>query len=86
VNSVDDLLGDDQFHASGALVDVPDEEGGMTMLASPADFHATPSAPRFRAPRLGEHTREVLTELGRAADYEALVAAGAIQDAEPEDG
>ena len=63
VNTVDDLLGDEQFHASGGLADVPDEEGGMMMLATPADFHGTPCAPRFRAPRLGEHTREVLEEL-----------------------
>jgi crotonobetainyl-CoA:carnitine CoA-transferase CaiB-like acyl-CoA transferase len=77
VNTVDDLLGDEQFHASGALVEVPDEEGGMTMLATPADFHGTPCAPRFRAPRLGEHTDEVLDELdelhnddgGRALRY-----------------
>jgi crotonobetainyl-CoA:carnitine CoA-transferase CaiB-like acyl-CoA transferase len=79
VNTLDDLLADEQFHAAGALVDVPDEDGGSTMLASPADFHDTPSAARFRAPRIGEHTREVLTEIGRAADYEDLIAAGAIR-------
>jgi crotonobetainyl-CoA:carnitine CoA-transferase CaiB-like acyl-CoA transferase len=79
VNTVDDLLADEQFHAAGALVDVPDEDGGSTMLASPADFRDTPSAARFRAPRIGEHTREVLSEIGRAADYDDLIAAGAIR-------
>ena len=79
VNTVDDLVGDAQFHAAGALVEVPDEEGGMTMLATPADFHATPGGPRFRAPRIGEHTLELLAELGRADEYEKLVAAGAIR-------
>ena len=78
VNTVDDLLGDEQFHACGALVDVPDEDGGSTMLASPADFHGSQTGPRFRAPRLGEHTREVLLEIDRAHDYETLVEAGAI--------
>jgi crotonobetainyl-CoA:carnitine CoA-transferase CaiB-like acyl-CoA transferase len=67
VNTIDDLLADPQFHASGALVDVPDDEGTMPMLASPADFHGTPCAPRFRAPRLGEHTEEVLAELDDGA-------------------
>ena len=80
VNTVDDLLGDAQFHAAGALVDVPDEQGGVTMLATPADFHGTPSGPSYRAPRVGEHTREVLDEIGRAADYDDLLAAGAVRD------
>jgi crotonobetainyl-CoA:carnitine CoA-transferase CaiB-like acyl-CoA transferase len=78
VNTVDDLLGDEQFHACGALVDVPDEDGSSTMLASPADFHGSQTGPRFRAPRLGEHTREVLLEIDRAHDYETLVEAGVI--------
>jgi crotonobetainyl-CoA:carnitine CoA-transferase CaiB-like acyl-CoA transferase len=63
VNSVDDLLGDAQFHAAGGVVEVPDEHGSMSMVATPADFHGTPAGPRFRAPLLGEHTDEVLAEL-----------------------
>jgi crotonobetainyl-CoA:carnitine CoA-transferase CaiB-like acyl-CoA transferase len=64
VNTIDDLLVDEQFFASGAVVGVPDDEGGRTMLATPADFDGAAPVPRFRAPHLGEHTREVLTELG----------------------
>jgi crotonobetainyl-CoA:carnitine CoA-transferase CaiB-like acyl-CoA transferase len=64
VNTVDDLLADEQFHAGGGVVEVPDERGGMTMVATPVDFLGTPAVPRFRAPRLGEHTDEVLEELG----------------------
>jgi crotonobetainyl-CoA:carnitine CoA-transferase CaiB-like acyl-CoA transferase len=67
VNTIDDLLGDEQFHASGAVVAVPDEEGHRMMLASPADFGGSAPAPRWRAPRLGEHTVAVLTELGHSA-------------------
>ena len=84
VNTVDELLADAQFRAAGALVEVPDEQGAMTMLATPADFHGTPAGPRSRAPRVGEHTREVLEEVGRGADFDALLAAGAIRDAQPE--
>ena len=67
VQSLDDLVADPQFHAAGGLVDVPDPHGGgtATMLATPADFHGTPWAPRRVAPQLGEHTDEVLRELGR---------------------
>ena len=66
VNTVDDLLGDAQFHAAGGVVEVPDEHGSMSMVATPADFHGTPARPRFRAPMLGEHTDEVLAELDRS--------------------
>lgn len=70
INSVEDVLADDQFHAAGGIVDVPDGpdgEASVPMIASPADFSATPWAPRSAAPRLGEHTEEVLAEL-RARD------------------
>ncbi len=35
----------------------------VPMVATPADFHGTPSAPRSTAPKLGEHTDEILDEL-----------------------
>jgi len=66
VQSVEELLADEQFRASGGLVEVPDDEASQTMLATPADFREHPWAPRFRAPELGEHTASVLAELGRS--------------------
>lgn len=63
INSPDDVLADEQFHAAGGVVDVPDGDGIALMVASPADFHGTPTQPRAVAPRLGEHTAEVLGEL-----------------------
>ena len=80
VQTVEDLLSDAQFLAAGGLVEVPDEHGTLTMLATPADFEAQPAAPRFRAPRLGEHTREVLEGLGydesRIVELESAGAVG----------
>jgi crotonobetainyl-CoA:carnitine CoA-transferase CaiB-like acyl-CoA transferase len=64
VNSIDDLLADAQFHAAGGVVAVPDEDGAKAMLATPADFDGAAPVPRWRAPRLGEHTGEVLAEVG----------------------
>jgi crotonobetainyl-CoA:carnitine CoA-transferase CaiB-like acyl-CoA transferase len=79
VNSPDDILADPQLRFAGGLVDVPDEFGTTTMIASPADFGGTPWAPRWIAPKLGEHTHDVLTELGKsAADIAALEAVGAV--------
>ncbi|BBZ78230.1 alpha-methylacyl-CoA racemase [Mycolicibacterium anyangense] len=63
VNGMEDILGDEQFHAGGGLVDVPDGDSPVPMIATPADFHGTPWAPRSVAPRLGEHTEEILAEL-----------------------
>ena len=78
VNTVEEVLGDEQFWASGAVVDVPDEEGSKVMLATPADFGGTPQQPRWRAPRLGEHTREVLADLGYDdGAVEGLLSSGA---------
>ena len=77
VNSIEDLLADEQFLAAGSVVQVPDEAGGRAMLATPADFGGVPSQPRWRAPALGEHTRQVLTELHLdAATIDGLIAEG----------
>ncbi len=77
VQSVEDLLGDAQFIAGGGLVEVPDETGTLTMVATPADFADRPARPRFRAPRTGEHTREVLGGLGySSSDIDALISEG----------
>jgi crotonobetainyl-CoA:carnitine CoA-transferase CaiB-like acyl-CoA transferase len=63
VNALEDVVADEQFHAAGGIVDVPDGEAGVPMVATPADFHGTPWAARSAAPELGQHTDEILAEL-----------------------
>ncbi len=63
VNSIEDVVADEQFHAAGGIVEVPAGEFTISMVATPADFHGTPWAPRSAAPELGQHTDEVLAEL-----------------------
>jgi crotonobetainyl-CoA:carnitine CoA-transferase CaiB-like acyl-CoA transferase len=66
INTVEDVVADEQFHAAGGMVDVPEGpagKGSVPMVATPADFHGTPWAPRSTAPALGAHTEEVLAAL-----------------------
>ena len=66
INSLDDLLVDPQFLASGALVEVPDEPGSVTtttMVATPVDYSRTVVQPRMLAPELGQHSDEIRDEL-----------------------
>ncbi len=71
---------DPQALASGAIVDVPDGRGGtQKSVGSPVRFSAHDVAPRAPVPGLGEHTDEVLAELGLSAERIAdLRAAGVI--------
>jgi crotonobetainyl-CoA:carnitine CoA-transferase CaiB-like acyl-CoA transferase len=63
VNTVEDVVEDEQFSVAGGLVHVPDGDATVPMAATPADFSGTPWAPRSTAPELGQHTEEVLAEL-----------------------
>lgn len=59
-------------------VDHP-SEGKLLQARPPARFSKSPASVRRLAPRLGEHTREVLAEAGySAAEIKALVAAKAV--------
>jgi crotonobetainyl-CoA:carnitine CoA-transferase CaiB-like acyl-CoA transferase len=51
---------------------VPDGNSTTLLPATPADFHGTPWAPTSMAPSLGQHTDEILEELGRGGDIVAL--------------
>jgi crotonobetainyl-CoA:carnitine CoA-transferase CaiB-like acyl-CoA transferase len=67
VQTTDEVLADAQFAAAGGLVDVPDGDSTAAMIASPVDYLGTPAHPRSMPPGLGEHTDEILKELGHDA-------------------
>ena len=64
VNMVHEVLNDPVVQAAGAFVDVPGPDGPVRMVATPADFSETKWEPRGIQPELGQHTEEVLLELG----------------------
>ncbi len=78
VCDIADLVDHPLITERGLLVDLPDAEMGTIPMHSVVPrLSATPGAIRRPAPALGEHTREVLGELGLDdADLDRLAAAG----------
>lgn len=69
----------DPYLAAGGVVETAEHptEGTYRRLGSPLRFSATPTSVRRHAPGLGEHTAEVLAELGYdEATVAAMLAAG----------
>lgn len=64
VQTVAEMLDDPQARASGAITHGAVADGEAEMVASPAEFFGTPGAPAAMAPELGQHTEDVLLELG----------------------
>jgi crotonobetainyl-CoA:carnitine CoA-transferase CaiB-like acyl-CoA transferase len=63
-NSLEDLLADAQLHASGLLAEQEHpSEGRLRVLGSPVRFAGTLPPSLAPAPRLGEHTAQVLREI-----------------------
>ncbi|MGH7356989.1 MAG: CaiB/BaiF CoA transferase family protein [Candidatus Rokuibacteriota bacterium] len=83
----DEVFEDPQVRHLGLVAEVEQPGyGPARMLAFPVRASATPAAIRQPAPLLGEHTVEVLTELGvEPAEIERLRAAGVIATADTSD-
>jgi len=83
MNSLEDILADPHLAAIGYFREVEHpSEGRIRSMAVPSEWSESPPGYRRHAPRLGEHTREVLREagLGEAA-IEQLIARGAARAA-----
>jgi crotonobetainyl-CoA:carnitine CoA-transferase CaiB-like acyl-CoA transferase len=80
VNKVGDMLADPQVAARDMVVEVEHPRAGrVKAIGHPIKFSATPGDASRPAPLLGEHSREVLDQLGySAAEIDALHRSGAV--------
>ena len=80
VQIADEIIHDPQMLANGILVPLADDPtGSMRTVNSPVQVDGAPKVAPNRAPRLGEHSLDVLRELAfQDADIERLCAAGAV--------
>ena len=88
VNGYDDLLADAQVESQGIFTWANQHDTGAIPVPNlPGMAPLTPDDPRGLSPRIGQHSREVLAELGYAADdiarlaRDGAVAGGGAQDA-----
>jgi crotonobetainyl-CoA:carnitine CoA-transferase CaiB-like acyl-CoA transferase len=79
MNSLEDILRDPHLAAIGYFKPVEHpSEGRLLSMKVPSDWSETQPAVRRHAPRLGEHTREVLKEAGYSdAQIDAMAESGA---------
>jgi len=83
VHSLGEALTHPQTLARGMVLELEHPDAGATKaLGCPVHLSRTPTRVERPAPRLGEHTREVLREYGCAdAEIDQLVASGAVVEA-----
>lgn len=80
VYDISQIMEDEHFIDREILADYPDDEmGAFPMHHVVPRLSRTPGTIRTPAPRLGEHNRQVLSEIGiDAAEYQALLDSGVV--------
>ncbi|MFO1292131.1 MAG: CoA transferase [Rubrivivax sp.] len=82
INEVEDVVRDPQIRHNRMIVGVEHPElGRVEVTGIPIRFHGTPCEVRKHPPMQGEHSRELLRELGYdAGQVDALIASGLVAD------
>lgn len=80
VQTLAEVAKDPQVMAAGGIVDLPTPHGtSYQSPASPVRFPGANDGPKGPSPRMGEHTRSVLSDLGLSADaIDALLENGIV--------
>ena len=79
VHDIPDVLADESLEDRAALVTVPDPDlGAMRLVNVVPRLSRTPGQVVSTGPRLGEHTRELLAELGLLTSLDGLTERGVI--------
>ena len=77
--SIDQVFANSQVQHLGMAAPIDSDRGALNLVRPGFQLSRTPAEVRSAAPTAGEHTREVLTELGLdASAIEALASAGVI--------
>jgi crotonobetainyl-CoA:carnitine CoA-transferase CaiB-like acyl-CoA transferase len=84
MNTIEDILADPHLAATGYFtVREHPSEGRIRTLAVPSEWSESQPEYRRHAPRLGEHTREILQETGMGQEeIESLIRSGAARAAD----
>ncbi|MDB5672956.1 MAG: CoA transferase [Alphaproteobacteria bacterium] len=81
LNTLESLFDDPHLAATGFFVETDHPtEGRVLNMLGPSTWSETPPQIRRHAPKLGEHTREVILELGYSEDQAEKISAGRSAD------